>query len=74
LLGGVQRRATTMEKGLEGKMYEDKLRFFGLFSPERKRLREGLMAAAASGWVLGKGSSAKGGVGWHGAVLAEVQV
>lgn len=51
-----------MENGLEGKMYEEKLRSLGLSSPERRKLRGDLMVAAGSGWVLRKGSSAEGGV------------
>ena len=30
-------------KGLEDKMYKKQLRSLGLFSPEQRRLREGLM-------------------------------
>ena len=36
-----------MVKGVKGKMYEERLRSLGLFSPERSRLRGGLMVAAA---------------------------
>ena len=35
-------------KGLEEKMYEEKLRCLGLFSPEQRRLRGGLMVAYSS--------------------------
>lgn len=34
-----------MVKGLEGKIYEEQLRSFELFSPEQRRLREDLIAA-----------------------------
>jgi len=34
-----------MVKDLESKMLEDQLRSFVLFSPEKRRLRGGLMAA-----------------------------
>ena len=37
-------------KGLEEKMYEEKLRCLGLFSPEQRRLRRGLMAASDIGF------------------------
>lgn len=34
-----------MEKALEGKMCDEWLRSLGLFGPEQKRMRRGLMAA-----------------------------
>ena len=37
-----------MGKGLEGKMYEGRLRSLGLFSPEQSSLMGGLMAACSS--------------------------
>ena len=45
LLDSSQRRAIKMVKGPEGKLYEEWLRPFCLFSPEKWRLRGGLMVA-----------------------------
>lgn len=47
-------RTTEVVKGLEGKMCEEQLKSFGLFSLEHRRLREGLMAACSSTWQLHK--------------------
>lgn len=42
----IQRRSTV--KDLEGKMYEKHLKSLGSFSPEKRKVREDIMAAYSS--------------------------
>ena len=47
LLGSVQRRAAQAVNILEEKMDEEQMRILGLLRPEKRRMKGGLMAAAA---------------------------
>ena len=50
-----------MVKGVKGKMYEERLRSLGLFSPEQSRLRGGLMSPAEGmAWSCVRGGEGGG--------------